>query len=103
MSRQATVRALPLLGVASKDWIYQRFRKLVKNGVLFSHPIDITEGDGRPRPDEYKTSGRYTLYALDEKVMDVLTSPWRRPESTRGGMCGFFVFDGLTERVQVMP
>ena len=75
MSLQATVRALPLLGVASKDWMYQRFRKLVKTGVLFSHTIDITRGDARPRPDEYKTPGRYTLYALDEKVMDVLTAP----------------------------
>lgn len=36
MSLQATVRALPLLGVASRDWMYQRFRKLVKAGALFS-------------------------------------------------------------------
>lgn len=72
MSLKATARALPVLGIASKEWMYRRFQKLVKAGVLFSHTIDISRGDLRPRPGEFKSPGRYTLYAPDEKVMEVL-------------------------------
>ncbi|MCX7038082.1 MAG: hypothetical protein NT005_02955 [Spirochaetes bacterium] len=75
VSLQATARALPVLRVRSRDWMYQRFRKLVKAGVLFSHTIDITKDDVRPHPAEFNNTGRYTLYALDEKVMEVLKEP----------------------------
>lgn len=75
MSLPATVRALPLLGVASRDWMYQRLRMLVKAGVLFSHTIDIRSGDPRPRPGEFRNPGRWTVYRLDEKVMEVLKEP----------------------------
>ncbi len=79
MSLQATVRALPLLNIASKEWMYQRLRNLVKAGVLFSHPIDITRGDARPHPAEFNSPGRWTVYALDQKVMEVLKEPVEAP------------------------
>jgi hypothetical protein len=69
VSRSSIVRAFPLLGVTSDQWMYEKMKKLLKAGVMFSHTFAIKSGESRPAGF---AAGQRALYAVDDLLLEVL-------------------------------